>query len=38
MTPVQGPEIKKYIHPQTTTYIGAKDDDRNVNQPNTSHK
>lgn len=35
MTPVQGPEIKKYISPQTTTYIGAKDDDRNVNQPLT---
>lgn len=35
MPPVQGQEVKKYIDPQTTTYIGAKDDDRNVNQPLT---
>ncbi|CAG2251889.1 unnamed protein product [Mytilus edulis] len=33
--PIQTPEVKKYISPQTTTYIGAKDDERNVNQPLT---
>lgn len=35
MKPVRSSEVKKTISPDTTTYIGAKDDERNVNQPLT---